>query len=263
MQERSVEALERVLAIDSNHPVALSTLAKAYEEEGDWSKATDMLQRALEYSETGIVKAEALTRLGLIYMDQLNDDAKAKQAFESAINEAPTAQALDALVMFARDEENDSRVGELLEMKLPIVEGRERLSVYRELASYYQRSGRDQDQLVLLEQAYQEAPEATKLTEMLVERYLKDQRFAEVEPMIRTMMDNLEAAGKGKALNRYTYQLGKLKQAQGEQEVAFELFERCRASDPTFAPALVALSQIYVNAERWDEAQALLSSLLI
>ena len=42
-----------------------------------------------------------------------------------------------------------------------------------------------------------------------------------------------------------------------------ELFEQCKATDPTFAPALVALSQIYVNASRWDDAQALLSPLLI
>ncbi|MAD61008.1 MAG: hypothetical protein CMH49_05780 [Myxococcales bacterium] len=263
MQDRAVEALERVLAIDSNHPLALSALAKAYEEDGDWSKATDMLQRALEYSESGQAKADALTRLGVIYMDQLDDDAQAKQIFESAIKEAPTTQALDALVMFARDEENEVRVGALLELKLPITEGRERVSVYRELANYYHRSNRSQDQLVILEKAYQEAPEATKLTEMLVERYLEDQRFNEAEPMIRKMMESLKLAGNSKALNRYNYQLGKLKQAQGDQDAALALFEQCKATDPTFAPALVALSQIYVNASRWDDAQALLSPLLI
>ena len=263
MQERAVSALEEVLSGDPHHPLALSGLAQAYEEDGDWDKATEMLKRALSHSPSGSVKAEALHRLGMIHMDRLDEPSEAKSYFEASIAEAPSAHAIDALLIFVRDDEDDEAIARLLEQKAPIAEGRDRLSTYTELAALYQRLGRLNDQLLTLERAYQEAPEASKIVEQLISRYLKDGRLSEAEPMIHKMIEQQESAGKTKALNRYTFQLGQLKQAQGDQASAFELFERCRAVDPTFAPALIALSELYVQATRWDDAQELLSSLLL
>jgi tetratricopeptide (TPR) repeat protein len=262
-QDVAVRALEKVLEQDPENATALSGLAQAYEEDGDWDKATEMLKGALKYAEAGQAKAEALTRLGMIYMDQLDDLSEAKKCFTTSLEEQQNLAAIDALIMFAREDDNEAEVGRLLEMKAPLAEGKDRLNTLNELASYYQQVGKSAEQLEILEQAHREDPNATKIAEKLIERYLEDQRFSEAEPIITRMIGVLQEAGKVKALNRYTYQLGKLKQAQGDLQNAFDLFERCRSNDPTFAPALVSLSQLYVQAERWEEAQELLSSLLL
>ena len=263
MQDRAVDALEEVLESDPNHPLALRGLSQAYEEEGDWAKATEVLNRALEHSASGDEKAEALARLGSIYMDQLDDQAQAQRSFERSLSESPNTTAIDALLMFARDEEREEEICRLLELKAPLTQGRERLSALTELASLYQRLGQFDQQLEVLERAYRDAPEASKVAEQLISRYLKDERLAEVEPIIRQQIAHHKSSGQSKALNQAHFQLGKLMRAKGDHSEAFELFERCRSSDPTFAPALVALSELYVEAERWEEAQELLSSLLI
>ena len=66
-----------------------------------------------------------------------------------------------------------------------------------------------------------------------------------------------------KTLSRYIYRLGQLAEKRGDLETAFDSYTRCKQSDATFAPNLIALSRLLTQAQKWDEAQETLHPLLL
>jgi tetratricopeptide (TPR) repeat protein len=261
--QRAIDHLNQVLSLDPNHAPALTVLAQLYEREEEWDQATSTLEKALQYAQPGQQKSEAWTRLGLIHLHYLDQVDQAREAFHHAVSEYAHPRALDALIDMARQDDDETALVHWLGCKLPITEGKEALRLALDLAKIHEDAGRVDAQLEILEQARSQAPQDPKVIDQLVGLYLNQNRFDEAEPMIKQMITYLEEQRQMKMLSRYIYRLGQLAEKRGDLETAFDSYTRCKQSDATFAPNLIALSRLLTQSQKWEEAQETLNPLLL
>jgi tetratricopeptide (TPR) repeat protein len=261
--ELAVEHLNAVLESNSAHPRALMTLAKLHEEEGEWAEATARLSAALEVASAGPERGEAYKRLGMIYLNELEQLTDAKEALNQASEELADAQVLEALARIAREESDDQALYQRLGQLEVTQSGKAKARTCIELATVAQRLGDSDAQLRALETAYQETPESPKVIEPLVALYIGQGRLEEANPLLQSLIKELETKRKKKPLSRALYQLGQLCEAQARPDEALEAYERARKEDATFASNLVALSTLLVTQGRGQEAQDTLKALLL
>jgi tetratricopeptide (TPR) repeat protein len=259
----AIKHLNAVLALTPTHAEALTALARLYESEEKWEEAAATLKRALEHAAPGAQRGEAWRRLGLIYLQQLNEVEEAKSALRHALTESEDAATLDALAQLAREEGDDAAVFEYMRRKVPFTQGAERLRALIEVARLAKQAGDSATQLSALEAAYAEAPQDAKVVEPLVEIYIEAGRLSDAEPLVSQLVAQLEAARQAKPLSRALFRLGQLAEARGDLGAAQSAFERARAADATFASNLVALSRVLVARGDWGPAQDALRALLL
>ena len=80
----AIEAFNAVLEVNPNHPGILDTLLKHYEEAGDWSRYTSVLEKKLGATQDKAEKADVLVRLGKLARDKLADKARSLAYIEQA-----------------------------------------------------------------------------------------------------------------------------------------------------------------------------------
>lgn len=262
-QALAIKHLNSVLDNDQAHPRALMTLAKLHEEEGEWEEATKRLSSALEVAAAGPERGEAYKRLGLIYLNELEQLAKAKDALQRAAQELIDAPILEALARIAREEEDDTALFEILGQLAPLQNDQARVRTYLDLAVVAERRHDQAAQLQALESARDLSPEQAKVIEPLVDLYILMNRLTEATPLIKTLIEQLEAKRKKKPLSRALYRLGQLSEALDHPSEALDAYERARKEDPTFASNLVAYSTLLVSQGRGQEAQDTLKALLL
>ena len=261
--ERAIEHLNAVLNAQPEHAQALTTLAGLYEREGEWSKAASTLDRALEHASAGAERGEAYRRLGLIYLQELDEHTKAKEALLKASEESDDVRVSEALAQLAREEGDDAALLTHLTRLAPAAQGSAQVRAYIELAGVAKRLGESAAQREALERASELDGENPKVLEPLVELYLEAGELNRAAPLVQGMVTQLEKARKMKPLARALFRLGQLSEAQGDTDEALSAYERARKADATFASNLVALAQLQVARELWTEAQDVLRALLL
>lgn len=88
----------KVLVNDPSHEEAISELEKLYERGKEWDQLGEVLEKKVSISTDDKTQADALQKLGLLYTDKLEDQAKAVDAWKRLLEVDPSnRRAQDAL----------------------------------------------------------------------------------------------------------------------------------------------------------------------
>lgn len=105
--DRAIDHFRSAVDIQPDSRQALSKLLKAYQEVGNWKRATEVLGVLAQTEKDPARKCKLLYAIGLMFRDQLGDTAEAAKFLNVALDTEPTFltafQDLDALLTDAKD----------------------------------------------------------------------------------------------------------------------------------------------------------------
>ncbi|MCB9538753.1 MAG: tetratricopeptide repeat protein [Myxococcales bacterium] len=259
----AIETLDEVLEADPDHAGALNVQAKLYQRSGEWEKAAELLERAIEHAEDGPDRAVAWRNLGLLYLRQLDRPADARRALEAAVSESGDAQALEALLEMAREAGDDATVANLLERRLDQAKGEDRVALLSEIAKLRGRAGDAVGAVVALEEAHRIAPEDLTVADALLEAYFDAGRHDEAEPVLQSIIERLKTNRRFKDLFTYNFRMGCVAEERGDDEAALDYYTQCFEFDATYVPNLVRLGRLHFRREDWDRALKTFQTVLL
>ena len=89
---KAIEAYDKALALDDNDPDVLTDQAIMFRQLGWYEKAIETFQQANKLNPK---HANSLFNMGLVYMQDIGDNEKAKQAFNRFLELVPSGPAAD------------------------------------------------------------------------------------------------------------------------------------------------------------------------
>jgi tetratricopeptide (TPR) repeat protein len=261
--ELAVSALNQVLDAEPNHLRALTVLARLHEQSGEWEKCAAALSRAIEHGEPGAARAEALRRLGLLYLERLDRVSEAKERLYQAVSEAQDVEALDALLRMAEAAGDDAEAFALLGQRRAGLEGKERVPVLLQMAALAEKQNDAAGRIVALEEAATLAPTDGKVNDALLAAYLGAGRFQDAEPVLLKTIERLKGERRFKELFTYNFQMGRVAEEKGDEAAALQYYTECFDYDATYLPNLFRLGKLHFRKENWDKALKIFQTMLL
>jgi tetratricopeptide (TPR) repeat protein len=259
----AISALNQVLESEPNHLRALTVLARLHEQSGEWEKCAAALSRAIEHGEAGRERAEALRRLGLLYLERLDRVADAKDRLRQAVAEAQDAEALSALLRLAETAGDDTEAYALLGQRRAMLEGQARVPVLLQLATLAEKVGDADGRIVALEEAAGLAAADAKVNDALLTAYLALGRFSDAEPVLLRTIERLKGERRFKELFTYNFQMGRVAEEKGDETAALQYYTECFDYDATYLPNLFRLGKLHFRKENWDKALKIFQTMLL
>lgn len=261
--DMAVTALNSVLEAEPNHLAALTVLARLYEQSGDWEQCASTLSRAITHGTPGPARAEAWRRLGLLYLDRLDRPAEATDALRNALEEGNDPEALSALLKLAEAAGDDAEALRLLERRRALLTGAARVPVLVQIAQVCARLGDAGARTKALEEASQLAPNDQSVTDALLGAYLAAGRHADAEPLLLRIIERLKGERRFKDLFTYNFQMGRVAEEKGQEELALQYYTECFDYDATYLPNLFRLGKLHFKRENWDKALKIFQTMLL
>jgi tetratricopeptide (TPR) repeat protein len=121
--EEALHAYERALEADPDFPAALEALAGLHQEAGRLEEAAEILTR-LTTRLRGPERAPVWIALGTLYVNELDDPARARECFSHALDDDPfQPPAVEWSLLLATVDEDWEGVAELLERRFDLASG--------------------------------------------------------------------------------------------------------------------------------------------
>jgi len=121
--EEAMRAYERALETDPDFPAALEALAGLHQEAGRIEEAAGILTR-LTTSLRGPERAPVWIALGKLYVNELDEPARARECFSHALDDDPfQPPAVEWSLLLATADEDWEGVSELLERRFDLASG--------------------------------------------------------------------------------------------------------------------------------------------
>ena len=259
----AVSSLNSVLESDPNHLGALTVLARLHEQSGDWEQCAATLSRAISHGQPGPARAEAWRRLGLLYLDRLDRASEAADALQMALNEGNDTEALEALLRMATAAGDDAATLTLLERRKGLLQGAGRVPVLLQIAAISQKIGDAAARIRALEEAVALAPTDVKVGDALLAAYFAEGRFGDAEPILQRTIDRLKGERRFKELFTYNFQMGRVAEEKGREDVALQYYTECFDYDATYLPNLFRLGKLHFRKENWDKALKIFQTMLL
>jgi tetratricopeptide (TPR) repeat protein len=259
----AIEALNEVLEVQPEHVGALGVLARLYERGGEWDKAAGTLEKALDSAEPGAERAAARRQLGMLYLDRLDDTDKARGHLQAALDEANDGEALVALLDLARRDDDAEQVLALSELRLAATEGDARVGLLKEIAEIRGAAGDGEGRLAALEEAWSLSSEDLGVADALLDALFAADRHQDAEPVLVAIIDVLKRARRNRDVVRYSFRLGEVAEARGDDAAALAAYQAVFDTDATFVPNLVRLGRLHVKAEDWAKGLRVFQTVLL
>ncbi|MCU0663473.1 MAG: tetratricopeptide repeat protein [Myxococcota bacterium] len=262
--DRAMDMYKKILDIDKKHHAALDQLAQLQSQKGDWAGAKETLARLAKLAASPQQKVDLLYRLGRLSADNLKNSAAAEEHFRSALDVEPGhLPALAALQQIYMDDGQWVPAYRVLEAQQTHTQNpRQRSKLQLALGALCAKKLRDDAQaLMWYEQALISDPDNQQAADILVDLYMRDERWREAE----ALLDRLVLSGEKSPVaqmqsNHRKYaavaeKLGNLPKALKGYQAAFSL-------DTSHLQTAFNLADAYFRLEQWDDAQTLFEWML-
>jgi tetratricopeptide (TPR) repeat protein len=252
----ALAALERAFALGDRHEDTLESLARAYDQRGDWRACAEVLDR---WSELGSAEARAqlLARAGKLYLDKLHDSAAGEERYSRALELDPRNPAvLTALAHLSRDRGDFFRAAKFL------VESEERTRnplekarlLYEAGLLYQDRLDDEARATELYARALAADPGHAAAAGRLAPLYEKTRAWEALEPVLDMLARR--ADGPDAEVADLHRRLGECARELGKDDKAGKSFEAARALAPESLPILRDLADLRMEKQAWAEARA-------
>jgi tetratricopeptide (TPR) repeat protein len=252
-KQQAREAFETGLDLDPTNP----SLLKAVERAEIAAKAWDALDKTYARAANAVtqdprLKATLIAERARVVEARKRDTRGATELYRLALETDPRSTgAIHALKRLCYAEE---RFGDLVavlahESELVSGPGARAQSFYRAGRVLSDRLGVLDKAAEAFESAAREAPKDRVVLEELARSHELAKRWPELVGVLERLADLASSPGEKVG---FLHQIGQLAEERLDNEaLAITWFERARAIDPLYLPAIQALSKLYMRAENW------------
>ncbi len=223
-RKKAIAALEQITIEPSGPPSTLVRLAALLEEDGDWKKLADVLQRTLVYIGEPDQQASLLERLAKLH-EQLGEDDRALELYGQAASIAPSGHSVLAAAgrAYLRVERYDE-LAAILE-RASVHGPPERKAFWRtKLAQVlFYDLDRVDDAIAALRLALDDSPGYAFASRSLAEALTREERWDELGPV-------LAASGDAGSRGHIALRLGMIAEAKGDDDRAIARYADAHAA---------------------------------
>ena len=262
---RAIGCFQQVLTLDENHPAALNGLADLYEKVGQWEDCITTYDRLILISPEVSVQTVLLCRVGRIFENNVLDDEKASERYQTALDLDPGCEeAMRSLRLLYLKTENWEAAVEMLRREVDYSRDLgEKSALLAEAGFVFEEHIKDMDTAVsYYQQAMDLEPYNLQAAAPLAEYYLDDQQWARALPLLQALIEKNPYGDQPEALQNLHYSLGLALEELDQEEQALYHYRAAHDLDPTHLGTLEALSRIYARRKDSERAYELLDDIL-
>src|SRR4029077_14463652 len=179
------------------NPFPLQSLAKIYEETGDWEEVIKTKRRRLEVA-TGAERFDLLLDIGDVEFQKLEDRARASKTYVAALEERPDDRKLLTKLMQLYSEEKDwAKLVEVVLRLADFVEDPRQRAKYLHTAAIvsFRQIGEIDQALGFYERALEFDPTLTKALDEAIELRNTKGDHEQVEKLLNVRLERAKTAG--------------------------------------------------------------------
>jgi golgin subfamily B member 1 len=271
--DRAVRAYHQALDLDPKCIPALHALGTLYERSGNWPSAVEMLEKEATVLGQTSEAVELWFRMGKINEDMLIDSSNAKRCFLEALrvdaSYLPAISSLKNIYELERDFEAYEKA--LLELAHQTTEPQAKAQALIEVGRFEESKENRPEAVRAYEEALKFAPGLIDAAKPLADMYLSLEDFPRCEKMLElvTRQMSLRISQQpddnelSRELCRRYYRLGYVCEKNQNRDKALVSYEKAYQIDATYLPVLEAYGNLLVQAQRYDEGQRVLQSILV
>ena len=261
--ERAAEKLETVLETDPSNESALSGLERLYRQGQKWQDLVDTYFRHIEATPDRDVRVNLYHDVAQVYAAELKDTHSAIEALQNVLSiEEKNEKALERLAAHYEQIEDWSGAYDALSRLVEIVlEPEKRVELHYRLGKLLAEQMFDQDGAV---DRYQSALdlEPGHLPSLSALRIIYTERQDWVAAA-RVLEQEQEFTEKDRQRSALLYELGRINDEYlDDHPRAIECYELALECDAENIEAAKPLVEVYVEQERWEDAERLLDMLV-
>ncbi|HVJ91460.1 MAG TPA: protein kinase [Labilithrix sp.] len=259
--------LREAIDLDPSNPRPYKSLAKVYDEQGEWNSAISVRKSRLQLA-IGNERFELLLEIGDILFAKLSDRAGASKAYTQALEDRPDDRKLLTKLMQLYSEEKDwaKLVDVVLRLADFVEDPKQRAKYMHTAATIASKHLGDIDKaLVFYKRALEFDPSLEKAFDEAIELHRQKGENDEVERLLKSQLDQAKAQQDRQKIVKVLDRLGELYQKfLNEPDLAVDAYEAAQAFDPEDRTRAEKLAEIYAAdpAQYLDKAVAAQAGIL-
>ena len=246
--EAAVAPLREATSIDPSNPRPFRSLAKIYDEKGDFA-ASIAVRRARLQLAVGQERFELLLEIGDVMFQKQNDRTGASKAYTQALEEKPDDRRLLTKLMQLYSEEKDwAKLVDVVLRLADFVEDTKQRAKYMHTAATIasKHLGKVDQAIEFYGKVLELDPDNAKALEEAIELHRGKGKHHEVELLLKKQIEQAKTTADRDKLVRVLDQLGELYQKNlNEAELAIDAFEAAQAFDPEDRARAEKLGELY------------------
>jgi len=246
--ELAVEDLEQLIAVDENDTRAWQMLLSLRGAAGEPEALADALGRRSAITPDASERRELRYRLANLLVDKLERADDAVGVYQDMLSDAPDdSEALAELEVLLRRLEQWQDVRDVLERKLEVAEGDDRVAVLEDLAQVAEHRLDDaSDAVERYQQILVERPGYGPAEQALERLLVAEERWVELSEALENRMHQCRDQGDTEGYRAVTSRLATLLASElSHPERAKDLLDALLEDDPSYVPALLGKAAVY------------------
>ena len=248
--DKAVDALREAADADPATPEPLHSLARVYEQTGDWEEFIRTKRRRLEVA-TGAERFDLLLEIGDAEFAKLNDRARASKTYVAALEERPDDRGLLTKLMQLYSEEKDwAKLVEVVLRLADFVEDPKQRAKYMHTAAIVstRQLGETDQALAFYDRAIEYDPTLTKAMDEAIELRRTKGDHDGVEKLLKAQLEQAKTTQDRAKIVLVLDQMGELyRKMLNEPELAIDAYEAAQAFDPEGRERAEILAELYAS----------------
>jgi golgin subfamily B member 1 len=261
--EKAAERLEEVLDIDPAHESSLLSLERIYRQSGRWQDLIGTLERHVDTIHDRSARVPFYEQIGKVYATEIDDIDRSVDAYKEILDIDPEhIEAMDELAKLQVRSEDWSAAHETLRRLAETVEEPERkVDLYTRLGLLNEENLMDRGTAVEhFRSALDIEPGHLPALEALGRIHIDEGEWHAASRVLESQQEYTDNERKRSQLQ---FELGRLHwEKLGDEEEGIKWYEQALESNPDNQQAAEPLVDVYIGAERWEDAERLLDMLV-
>jgi tetratricopeptide (TPR) repeat protein len=253
--QRAIDTWKQVLDLRGEDPEALSALANLYDQQQQWSKLADVLERQFDIAEGDDERVNVLTRRARVFSDRLGRDEDALGDWNRVLDiDYANLAALRSIAVIRRRQDDPvelvNALHQMVDRAAAMFDSEELKEIFRELGKTYgDRLFQPLDAADAWRKLLEVGPDFEAM-DALEAIYRNEERWADV---VDVKMQRAEALDDADAkIHELRGAAALWRDPIFEPDNARSAYEKILAVDPTHDEAFRELEKLHQNGNRWE-----------
>jgi tetratricopeptide (TPR) repeat protein len=264
--EEAEKRLMKALELDPQNLGVVTALYQLYRNRGEWLRAAKMLDKAQELTVNPIQRAQTLYEIGLLYEEEIEDEKRAFEHWEKAIQVDPEhVEVADRLQAHYMENEEWDKAEPLLDMlvRKTADQGRPTQLKYHSRLGLLAREMKKVDKAIKhLEKARELDPGQLEVLEALADLKYTGEEWKAAANLYQAILVGHRQSLEGGQLVEIYHRLGTVKLNTGDKDKALNLFDKALEIDPEYEPSAQAVIHLRSEADEFEKVVATKQTLL-
>ena len=252
----SIEAFTRSLHLNNEQADVWSELATLFEDTANWTSAIEAYHALIDLVADANYRVEVYNRIGFLFDANLQDDASAEDAYQSALQANPSHEAtlLALRDLYSRREDWQGVIRVLKQADETSRDLSQKARYLCEIGKVYEHELHDAvSALHYYESALENDPTVSEAAAPLIDLYVSERRWERAAPLLdRLVAEGM--TGSDEEQHRRYFQHARVSTELGREEAALESYHSAYELDPSHTDTLRGLSSLLYRREEWEQA---------